>query len=444
MLAERAPKGVFSAHFRGRTLLRSDFKPMRAKLTLVRALVLGTLGGVLATGCQTYDFEPVDPLAISQTTETRRIEAKAAKPNLMLLVDTSGSMKDPVDPTDPDCKVSGVLCGDARPCNTTTCPTRWSELQAAMQDFLSSSGTVARMGLATYPDLTVDASCGATASLSVALPAAGADDEATLVDNATKVKNKILAIKNSSTTGEPTPSGGTPTSISLKFVGTRPELQTAERSDFVLLLTDGLPNCNSAFAPAYPDSACFCTLSDCTYAKQIGCLDKNESVASVQALRTKDIKTIVVGFGADFNSTTPSGQQGATTLNRMAEEGGFARECSVNADCGTGDTCDTTTKLCNRRFYQAGNRTELVAALKKISEKVSTVDPCVVAFSDDAAPSSQELVVVYLNGERVEPGADTWSLQGNVLTFTGSSCNRINSSTTANPVDIEVRAVQRR
>ncbi|MFL5354939.1 adventurous gliding motility lipoprotein CglB [Archangium sp.] len=418
---------------------------MRAKLTLVSALVLGTLGGVFATGCQTYDFEPVDPLAISQTTETRRIEARAAKPNLMLLVDTSGSMKDPVDPTDPDCKVSGVLCGDARPCNTTVCPTRWSELQAAMQDFLSTSGTVARMGLATYPDLKVDASCGATASLSVGLPAAGDDADATLAGNAEKVKNKILAIKNSSTTpGEQTPSGGTPTSLSLKYVGTLPELQTAERPDFVLLLTDGLPNCNGAYQPAYPDSGCFCTLSDCTYAKQIGCLDKNESVASVQALRGKEIKTIVVGFGADFNSTTTSGQQGASTLNQMADAGGFARECVADSDCGTGDTCDKTKSLCNRRFYQAANKAELVAALKKITEKVSTVDPCVVLFDADEAPSSQELVVVYLNGERVEPGADTWSLQGNVLTFTGSSCSRINGSTTANPVDIEVRAVQRR
>ncbi|HSP77727.1 MAG TPA: VWA domain-containing protein, partial [Myxococcaceae bacterium] len=77
---------------------------MRAKQTLLSALVVGLLGGVFAAGCQTYDFEPVEPLALAQTTETRRIEARERKPNLMLLVDTSGSMTDPVDPADPDCK----------------------------------------------------------------------------------------------------------------------------------------------------------------------------------------------------------------------------------------------------------------------------------------------------------------------------------------------------
>jgi hypothetical protein len=47
------------------------------------------LAVVLATGCQTYDFEPVEPLAVAQTTESRSIKARAPKPNLMLLVDTS-------------------------------------------------------------------------------------------------------------------------------------------------------------------------------------------------------------------------------------------------------------------------------------------------------------------------------------------------------------------
>jgi len=173
---------------------------MRAKLTLLSALVVGTLGGVLATGCQTYDFEPVDPLAISQTTETRKIAARERKPNLMLLVDTSGSMTDPVDPTLAACRPGGVVCGDARPCDTRVCPTRWSELQEAMNDFLAGSGSIARIGLATYPDLSGGDSCGSTSAVSVSLPPADKDDDATLAANAELVKNKILSIKNSSTT----------------------------------------------------------------------------------------------------------------------------------------------------------------------------------------------------------------------------------------------------
>ena len=409
---------------------------MRAKLTLLRALVLGTIGGVLATGCQTYDFEPVQPLAISQTTETRRIEARARKPNLMLLVDTSGSMTDPVDKKDPDCTSNGVLCGDARPCNTAVCPTRWSELQGAMQVFLSDSGTIARIGLATYPS---NDSCGATASISIPLPDAEKDDDATLAQNAENVKNKILSIKNYSTTA-PMPQGGTPTSQSLQFLGSTLE---TDRDDFVVLLTDGLPNCNSAF-PA--NAECFCTLSDCTYAKDIGCLDKNASVEAVQALRAKEIRTIVIGFGADYATSSASGSKGAETLSAMAVAGGFSldRACTSDTQCGTGESCDTAAKLCKRRFYQASNRTELVSALREISEKVLVKDPCLLAFEPGQAPSSQELVVVYLNGERLSPGADTWKLTDAGITFTGSTCERIKASTSANPVDIEVRAVQQR
>ena len=58
----------------------------------------------------------------------------ANKPNFMLLVDKSGSMDQPVDPTIPACHVGGIngpLCGDPQktnPCDTSVCPTRWSEL----------------------------------------------------------------------------------------------------------------------------------------------------------------------------------------------------------------------------------------------------------------------------------------------------------------------------
>jgi hypothetical protein len=408
---------------------------MRAKLTLLRALVLGTIGGVLATGCQTYDFEPVEPLAVSQTTETRRIEARSRKPNLMLLVDTSGSMTDPVNPSLPACNPGGVRCGDSRPCDTTVCPTRWSELQAAMQDFLSSSGSIARMGLATYPS---DSSCGATTKIRISLPEADSDDDATLALNAEKVKNEILSIKNYSTSA-PMPQGGTPTSKSLQFVASALE---TDRDDFVLLLTDGLPNCNEAFAPAYPNAACFCTLTDCTYAKEIGCLDTNASVAAVQALGARQIKTIVIGFGADFNATTESGRRGAATLNGMAEAGEFPRTCRVNADCGAGDTCDTAKSLCGRRFYQASNRTELVTALREIGEKVLVKDPCLLTFeASEQVPTNKDLVVVYLNGERLSSGSDTWDLSAEGINFTGSTCERIKASTSANPVNIEVRAV---
>ncbi|MBM7115422.1 adventurous gliding motility lipoprotein CglB [Archangium primigenium] len=419
---------------------------MRAKLSLLSFLAVSALSGVLATACQTYDFEPVEPLAIAQTTETRVVTAKASKPNLMLLVDTSGSMTAPVDPSRPACTTGRGLCGsESNPCNTATCPTRWSELQAAMSDFLDSSGSIARIGLTTYPDQSQGDSCGATSSLSVPLPADTVEDATQLVANANQVKTRLLAIKNSSTTNEQVPVGGTPTSLSLRYVGNLADLQSASRSSFVLLLTDGLPNCNSQFADPYPSPKCFCTLTaSCEGAPDIGCLDTDASVAAVQALQAKKIQTIVIGFGADFNSSSESGRRGVATLNGMADAGGFARECTTDAQCGAGDRCETSVGKCERRFYQAANRTELVNALREITDKVTVDEPCVLSFSASEQPSSEELLVVYINGERLAPGANTWNLTPAGVAFNGTTCERITNSTPSNPVNIEVRAVQRR
>ncbi|HEX8440757.1 adventurous gliding motility lipoprotein CglB [Archangium sp.] len=422
---------------------------MRAKLTLLLSLVVGTLGGVLATGCQTYDFEPVEPLAVSQTTVETRVEAKALKPNLMLLVDTSGSMTLPLNPALPACKLSsGSTCGGDAPC-PTTCPTRWRALQGAMNTFLTQNGRIARMGLATYPgkQLVQGTVCGGTTALREALPTE--EDDNTLIAKAAAVNKALQDIPNSAA-GKP--EGGTPTSTSLNYLGTLPDMQVEGREDLVLLLTDGLPNCNenneNFWTKATPDR-CRCTLENTSFCEstpydKLGCLDKDGSVTAVRNLRNKQIRTIVIGFGAE----TATGN-GTEVLNAMAEAGGFALEakaCTADADCGAGDTCDTTAKTCRRRFYQAGNQTELSAALEAISKVVGPANPCLLQIPPDQLPSSENLVVVYINKERVEAGENTWrlNLPSEGVEFKGDLCTRIKNSTAIDPVDIEVRAVQRR
>src|SRR5687767_2879846 len=104
---------------------------------------------LLACGCMTYDFEPVAPVAIAQTTQTRTVIAKQHKPNLMLLVDQSGSMDLPTDTANPACPQG---CGGSKlNLCPAACPTRISELRAAMNDFLTRHGTVARMGMTGFP-----------------------------------------------------------------------------------------------------------------------------------------------------------------------------------------------------------------------------------------------------------------------------------------------------
>jgi hypothetical protein len=85
-----------------------------------------------------------------------------------------------------------------------------------------------------------------------------------------------------------------------------------------------------------------------------------------------------------------------------------------------------------------------VAALREIGKRVGTGDPCLLTFTEGQAPTSQELVVVYINDERIAPGPDTWSLTADGIKFTGATCQRIQNSTPASPVNLEVRAVQKR
>ena len=136
---------------------------------------------------------------------------------------------------------------------------------------LTQHGTVARLGVAFYPslsraDITDPGSgqpsnfCGAASSIDVPLPSS--DDDAALRDAATAVD---FAIKRVGATASPLSGGvggGTPTGDSLVYIADHANFgQTIQRQAFLLLMTDGLPNCNPASglnANVNP-AACDCT-----------------------------------------------------------------------------------------------------------------------------------------------------------------------------------------
>ncbi|MHA7632007.1 adventurous gliding motility lipoprotein CglB [Corallococcus sp. M7] len=437
---------------------------MRAKSTPLSALLAGTLGVAVMAGCQTYDFEPVDPLAIAQTTKETVITARKSKPDVMLLVDISGSMTKPVNP---DLVVGGsrvcdltqdgfvFTCGEKFPCDTSKCPTRWSELQGAMGPFLAESGKLVRFGLTTYPappvlapgqqNPTVTQQCAPAASLEdgsvrAQIPVSLDSDE-DLQAYANDVNAKLQAIPNG---GEGRPQGGTPTSASLQFTSTLLRANAEDREQIIILLTDGLPNCNDKNQNNGTSAECGCTVepaSLCTDSQspyfQRGCLDKAASVTAVSALKANKISTIVIGFGAETSAGAGPG-----VLNEMARAGGFARTCKASVDCGAGDTCDVSTGFCGRSFYQAGNRDELASALKAISEAIQPGEPCFTPLEPSQLPSDEKLIVVYIDGERTLAGPDTWSLEQGGVRFTGSACAKLESSRPEDPVSVEVRAIR--
>jgi hypothetical protein len=325
-------------------------------------------------------------------------------------------------------------------CKTAGCTKRIDDLRTAMNGFLTSNPTVARMGLTFFP--SDSSQCGPSVAVSEALPdPTAADDSAAdviLNAKAAAIKAKITAV---------VPGGGTPTSASLAFIGSQPGLNDNGdyRPDFVLLLTDGLPNCNpnnpngicTASGAPPPTSAqvaaCNCQTSNCsTTFCALGCLDQDGSIGEVKALKAKGIKTIVVGFGADT-----SGGDAAAVLQGMGLAGGFPRVCKTDADCGTGDSC--SNELCSRQFYQASNGTELAAALAKISAGLGGAT-CEQIL--DTQPTDQRYVTVLWNGADVQPGPTTWTYAGGRVTFLGTYCDQILASTNANPVNVEFRIVE--
>ena len=280
----------------------------------------------------------------------------------MLLVDTSGSMLLPTDPNSASCPVG---CGTAANQCPTNCPTRFSELKTGLSNWLAVQGGTLRLGLTTYPSGPL---CEPAMAPGVALPLATTTDVgtgSTLSANASLVSIGLQAR---------TPQGGTPTGPSLGVVGMLPGLNANDgRADYVVLLTDGLPNCNANnpnalcgcgnSCTATQLSTCQCTTSTCSAAAlcSLGCLDSSGSITAISELNIRGIKTIVVGFG-------PESAGGATpaVLDAMARAGGAPRSCpnGTSAECG-GGMC-LSNRTCQRAFYGATSAAELESVLNSL------------------------------------------------------------------------------
>jgi len=414
---------------------------------------LGIAIGAIA-GCQSYNFEPVLPLAISQTTQDRTFTARQDKANTMLVFDRSGSLTQPIDSTVPACRVDGgtQTCGTFADDCPASCVTRDRAIKSTMGTFLTNSGTVARFGMITFP--SNGNSCD-TGTVRVQIPSAS--DDATLTAAASSI-NSIL---------QSSPAvGGTPTAATLATLASYAPLLNPNALNTYILVTDGVPNCNpnnphdacNPYSPPPNNGACRCTIDDCcpnpcppippgtcnpgqgiNPNRKLGCIDDDGTVATMTSLRLdKHISGFVLGVG---DETLGNG----ATLNAMAEAGGFPRLCpnGTNAECGTNNPCIIATKKCTREYYQAGSSQDLSSALDAIRNQL-TVD-CVFVLNE--TPSDPQLLSVIVNGQPTQRGPDTWDyLPGPppkvVLAPSGSICTQLKNSSSTNPVTLEFRILQ--
>jgi hypothetical protein len=210
------------------------------------------------------------------------------------------------------------------------------------------------------------------------------------------------------------PDGGTPTAAALEEVRSyferRPTLNVPR---FVILATDGGPNCNPSPTPPPPMCVCTGQPGQCNPAEPpvgvgeyaaYNCLDENPTLNVIERLFDElGIPVYVIGID------DPTRPDLATVLDRMAIEGGRPRD----EDLG------------GRRFYSVRRPADLRGALTTITESISN---CV--FEVSPPPTADATVSVTIDGLRVPrdrtrtEGWDFTTPERDELTLFGGACER--------------------
>jgi hypothetical protein len=261
-------------------------------------------------------------------------------PELVFLVDRSGSMRQALDGT------------PATPIN----PSKWTVLEEAFAASLPGFDRSLQMGAKFFPEeldpATAQPGDECVASAGVEIPPA--------LGNSARILEPFPRTR---------PLGGTPTSSAIKTTSDFLKARTRSVSRFMVLATDGAPNCN----PDIPNpDTCVCTSPDPMTCLQpdgaLGCLDDTNTVAVI-ADAAKTIPTYVIGLGS---SSEPFY---LATLEKMALAGGRPRAGAT-------------------KYYEGRSGTEIRASLAEIEKSVAQC-----TFVTPSAPEDPNAIDIVVNGQ---------------------------------------------
>ncbi|MBX3228721.1 MAG: VWA domain-containing protein [Labilithrix sp.] len=274
---------------------------------------------------------------------------------------------------------------------------KWTQVRFTVANVMRSLGPRANFGAAVFPGR--DEQCSAGIEV---LPVTNGDPPSSTADGpATRALIAATAYH---------PNGGTPTASTLQAVHAR--LAGISGRRFVILATDGAPNCNvkavcgldqcqpniDDFQGCSPNGPSCC---DGVRGSPANCNDAAPTVAAIGSLRADDIPVFVVGL--------PGTQAPVYTslLDSMAVAGGVANPTSP-------------------RFFRvdSASASAMLVALKKVAAKITAT----CAYDLKEPPKAPDLVNVYLDDVVLpkEP-VNGWSLEGKTVTLLGNACDRVQS-----------------
>jgi hypothetical protein len=186
--------------------------------------------------------------------------------------------------------------------------------------------------------------------------------------------------------------GSTPTAVTLRNAHTYLHALPPGRTRYVLLATDGVPNCNDALDGA----TCVCMNTDTGCVENPGaCLDDAATYAAIDALSAEGIKTYVLAMGS-WSGTSRD------VLDAMAVHG------------GTG------------HFYPAERPEEILTVFEAIMGTIVVSCRFDLHPGDEVDPTQVNL---YVGGEVVPRDAshgDGWDyIDEDTVEFYGPACDRI-------------------
>lgn len=315
---------------------------------------------------------------------TTTVQAAHDPASILLVIDKSGSMTDQPDGFTVD---------------------KWDALKSALGTALDNTAAEINYGLELFPysttkeiPLECDTGCcdvdDGVGGVNVPIQAgqSGVD----------QIKAALTATS---------PGGGTPTAAALKAALTyfSDPTNKLDGKKFVLLATDGGPNCNANNTcdakTCTPNLDGQCPSGNCCSLDGTYCLDDSDVVTEIQALAHIGVSTFVVGI--------PGTEQYATYLDAFAKAGGATNPSAPPS-------------------YYAVSAKNGVQGLVDVFTSITThlVRDCDVAL--DSTPTNLDLVNVAVDC-KVIPYADGagWSVTGSdmkTLSLMGDACHAIQTS----------------